>query len=232
MERKRKSVDSDDDSRSDSLSVYLNKSSTIYRNMEEKFKDIDTKPNTNAAYQIPIHNFPSPMEDDDRDCLWYSLISEVNMGRERLRADQAVLFHKNGWARRDVILSMKYFIQESLIPKLVDELIELPILPCNEKIYGELFPYCRDVLVNIGAGFVLCGLYLIMMGSDKLDSPQFKASDYHLRKCFYETNDRPCSLCGHKNCPTRETCSPEKWIGLTNMKRVIRSPKNDKHAQK
>ena len=69
-----------------------------------------------------------------------------------------------------------------------------------------LFPYCRDTLVNIGAGLFTCGLFLIMMGSNSNDGAEATAANYHLEKGVYQVNAAACQSCGHTNCDPAKGC--------------------------
>lgn len=57
----------------------------------------------------------------------------------------------------------------------------------------------RDSLVQIGAGFFMSGLYLVMMGSDTKDGDEAKAASFHK-----ETSN--CGRCGHKQCTGEVLC--------------------------
>ena len=58
----------------------------------------------------------------------------------------------------------------------------------------------QDALVNIGTGFFINGLYLIMMGSSTAQDYQATSANFHLRRGVVMDVKSICTVCGHNNC--------------------------------
>lgn len=159
-----------------------------------------------TSYPFPVHNFATPVAAEERDAEWHPLVRLVNEARWELQEMQCDLYDPaNGQVRISVLIDMRNYIIET-VGGLKRELL---CLSCDRssKVKETIFPHCRDALINIGAGFFLCGLYLIMLGSNFANDDQATAAAYHLRKGFFQKHDDVCHGCGHRNCD-----STDCWI--------------------
>ena len=93
----------------------------------------------------------------------------------------------------------KLLIQNESVPRLLRELRSI-IFMSSDNPSKTLFPYCRDDLMNIGAGVFTCGLFLIMMGSKSDNRAEAIAANYHLEKGVYQVNATTCQSCGYTKC--------------------------------
>ena len=92
------------------------------------------------------------------------------------------------------------------------------IILTNGFMCPELSQDSRDNLVNIGAGFFACGLYLIMMGSKTENDNIAKSANFHLQKAIFVKRSNECRECGHLHCPggalceEGETVEQSRWV--------------------
>ena len=78
----------------------------------------------------------------------------------------------------------------------------------------------QDALVNIGTGFFINGLYLIVMGSSTAQDYQATSANFHLRRGVVMYVKSSCTMCGHNNCYST-TCVGEEAYP-TNIERMRR----------
>jgi hypothetical protein len=195
---------------SDVLSLHLRKvrrppdtkKETARKETARNMKRVQRCAAVRTSFPIPIHNFATPVAAEERHVEWHPLVRIVNQARWELQRMQYSLFNqKTGQIEVDELVDMKHYI----LSTLVELKKELACLQCYESPDGRdgegtLFPHCRDALITIGAGFFLCGLYLIMLGSNRADDNQATAAAYHLRKGFFQKHNDVCRSCGHRNC--------------------------------
>ena len=154
----------------------------------------------------PKHNFPTPLCTADQDADWHPFIEELNQTTERLMGIQANMWGDSGIAQIVWLKRMKE-VTQNIIPRLTSKLAYLPMIE-SEAPSEALDPGIRDALVNIGAGFFLCGLYLIMMGSNEADGDEAICANHYLQKAFHSRNNYVCRTCGHKNCSPVNCSNP------------------------
>ena len=171
-----------------------------------------TAPTVIGGFPIPQHNFPTPLGPQDRDYDYHPFIDEVNTTIRKLNGLRVNLYDvgvgPRGQPELTTLSTMKLLIQNESLPKLLRQLRSVALLPSDNP-SETLYPYCRDTLVNIGAGLFTCGLFLIMMGSNSDDGAEATAANYHLEKGVYQGNAATCQSCGHTNCDPAKGCDSD-----------------------
>ena len=160
-----------------------------------------------SSFPKPNHNFPSPIQSEDRDYDEFPYIDEFNRAVDRLSGIQYGLYDTNGVLEFKYVEYLKEFLQGNFLPSVMNQLNTLPVVSGLHDGYEEtLCPVTRDRFVNVGAGFFLSGLYLIMMGSNTSDGVEAIAANFHLEKGIGARSYSVCPSCGHKNCNEPRTC--------------------------
>ena len=167
----------------------------------QPYKEDRMEPSTHrSSYPVPLHNFPTPLVAAHRDPDWHGLIGDVNIAQRTLGEMAYSLFSDgDGPADLRTLLEMKEFIEDQTVPEMTKALKGLVLHPGmlpRETVHTP----CRDALVNIGAGFFISGLYLIMMGSNTAQDYQATAANFHLRRGVVMDVKSICTVCGHNNC--------------------------------
>jgi hypothetical protein len=128
----------------------------------------------------------------------------MNEARTTLMRMQQCLFENEGYKDRHVNNEMRRYLNTDLLPFLSRKLLQIPMLETRREQMGWEEP-TRYSLVQIGAGFFMSGLYLVMMGSDTKDGDEAKAASFHLEKVFQKETSN-CGRCGHKQCTGEVLC--------------------------
>ena len=167
-------------------------------------------------YPIPHNNFPSPVKNHRRKMdLNKDVVEKVNEAYARMTCIMSKMWKDNGLPKprqskemMTQIMDLLKFLNESLA-KVVplkehwDER-ESPCLVRFETFDG----HTRDALVQIGSGFFLCGMKLVLLGGNSKTSLQAMCTQFHLGKAFKDFNafESVCHICGHQRCHARDRC--------------------------
>ena len=94
---------------------------------------------------------------------------------------------------------MKTKIETDTLPLLLSELQCMSFKESRAPI-ETLCTKTRDILINVGVGLIVCGSYLVMLGSNKGGDSSSKAAQFHLKRLLLPRVGSSCDACGHNNC--------------------------------
>ena len=161
-------------------------------------------------YPKTVHNFPQVTSDPkEMSDVARSITMETNRGWSFLSGTHKRIWNdETGLQRRRELMDMKLYLQHELLPTLVQELTKTELTNGRNETEQTVDKHVSDVFVNIGAGLIMGGLFLVGMGARCRDDNQDRCATLNLRSHFhgFDEDSVGCVICGQMLCIKSDTC--------------------------